>query len=177
VRLVTPGFFGTMQVKWLERLRFETVESANFYHATEYRVPLSLLKLGEKFKFTLENSRPTWQIRLMSYILDPAPKAKLKAGEVTVSGVAYNDGAARMESVLVSCDRGQSWQPAKFQAPDSPYAWYQWTAKPTLKPGVHEIWSRAIDALGRTQPLDGSIYWNPNGYEWNGVFKTEVIVQ
>jgi sulfite oxidase len=176
VRLVTPGFFGTMQVKWLERLRFETAESANFYHATEYRVPLSLLKLGEKFKFTLENSRPTWQIRLMSYILDPAPKAKLKAGEVTVSGVAYNDGAARMESVLVSCDRGQSWQPAKFQGPDSPFAWYQWTAKPTLKPGVHEIWSRAIDALGRTQPLDGSIYWNPNGYEWNGVFKTEVIV-
>jgi hypothetical protein len=45
-----------------------------------------------------------------------------------------------------------------------------------LKPGVHEIWSRAIDALGRTQPLDGSIFWNPNGYEWTGVFKVEVTV-
>ena len=115
VRLVTPGFFGTMQVKWLTRLRFETAESPNFYHATEYRVPLSLLKPGEKFRFTLENSRPTWDIRLMSYILDPAPGAKLKAGAVTVSGVAYNDGSARLESVLVSFDRGQSWKPAEFR--------------------------------------------------------------
>jgi sulfite oxidase len=176
VRLVTPGFFGTMQVKWLSRLRFETAESTNFYHATEYRVPLSLLKPGEKFRFTMENSRPTWVVRMMSYILDPAPGAKLKAGAVTVSGVAYNDGSARLESVLVSFDRGQSWKPAEFRAPESPYAWYQWTAQAVIEPGTYEIWSRAIDALGRTQPLDGSIFWNPNGYEWTGVFKREVIV-
>jgi sulfite oxidase len=177
LRLVTPGLFGTMQVKWLRRLRFETAESPNFYHATEYRVPLSLLQPGEKFRFTLENSRPTWDIRLMSYILQPETGAKLKAGAVTVSGVAYNDGSARLESVLVSVDRGQSWQPAKFAVPDSPYAWYQWTTQANLKPGVHEIWSRSIDALGRSQPLDGSIFWNPNGYEWTGVFKIEVTVK
>jgi sulfite oxidase len=176
VRLVTPGFFGTMQVKWLRRLRFETAESTNFYHATEYRVPMSLLKPGEKFRFTMENSRPTWDIRLMSYILAPESGATLKAGAVTVSGVAYNDGSVRLESVLVSLDRGQSWQPAKFEVPDSPYAWYRWTTQANLKPGVHEIWSRAIDALGRTQPLEGSIFWNPNGYEWTGVFRTEVAV-
>ncbi len=176
VRLVTPGFFGTMQVKWLARLRFETAESANFYHATEYRVPLTLLKPEEKFSFTMENSRATWAIRLMSYILEPLPRAKLKAGAVAVSGVAYNDGSARLESVLVSFDRGRNWQRADFQAPDSPYAWYQWTAHAKLKPGVHQIWSRAIDALGRTQPLDGSVFWNPNGYEWAGVFKIEVTV-
>ena len=176
VRLVTPGLFGTMQVKWLRRLRFETAESTNFYHATEYRVPLSLLKEGERFRFTMENSRPTWDIRLMSYILKPESGAKLKAGVVTVSGVAYNDGSVRLESVLVSVDRGQSWQPAKFEVPESPYAWYRWTTEANLKSGVHEIWSRAIDALGRTQPLDGSIFWNPNGYEWTGVFKVEVTV-
>jgi sulfite oxidase len=176
VRLVTPGLFGTMQVKWLRRLRFETAESPNFYHATEYRVPLSLLKEGEKFRFTMENSRPTWDIRLMSYILKPESGAKLKAGNVTINGVAYNDGSVRLESVLVSFDRGQNWQPAKFEVPESPYAWYRWTTQAKLKPGIHEIWSRAIDALGRTQPLDGSIFWNPNGYEWTGVFKVEVKV-
>jgi sulfite oxidase len=177
VRLVTPGLFGTMQVKWLRRLRFETAESTNFYHATEYRVPHALLEPGEKFRFTMENSRPTWDIRLMSYILHPESGAKLKAGPVTVSGVAYNDGSARLESVLVSLDRGQSWQPAKFEMPDSPYAWYRWTTEANLRPGVHEVWSRAIDALGRTQPLEGSIFWNPNGYEWTGVFKVEVTVK
>jgi DMSO/TMAO reductase YedYZ molybdopterin-dependent catalytic subunit len=176
VRLVTPGFFGTMQLKWLARLRFELAESPSFHHATEYRVPLSPVKPGERFHFTLENSRPTWFLRLMSYVLDPEPGAELVAGPVTVSGVAYNDGAARLASVLVSFDRGQSWQPAEFQAPESPFAWYQWTTQADLEPGIREIWSRATDALGRSQPLDGSVFWNPNGYEWTGVVKTEVTV-
>jgi DMSO/TMAO reductase YedYZ molybdopterin-dependent catalytic subunit len=177
VRLVTPGLFGTMQIKWAVRLRFETQESPCFYHATEYRMPHSLLQPGEKFRFTLENSRPTWDIRLMSYILDPLPGAKLKAGPLTVSGVAYNDGKAPIESVLVSVDKGQSWLPAKFEVPESPYSWYQWKAEKTLKPGKHEIWARATDALGRSQPIDGKIFWNPNGYEWTGIFKNEVTVE
>lgn len=176
VRLVTPGLFGTMQIKWLARLRFETAESPCFYHSTEYRVPYSLLKIGEKFRFTLENSRPTWDIRLMSYILNPLPGARLKAGPVTVSGVAYNDGKAPIESVLVSVDKGRTWQPAEFDVPDSPYSWYEWKIQANLKPGTHEIWARATDALGRSQPLDGKIFWNPNGYEWTGVFKNTVIV-
>ena len=54
--------------------------------------------------------------------------------------------------------------------------WSLSAAQAALKPGTYEIWSRAIDTLGRTQPLDGSIFWNPNGYEWTGVFKSEVIV-
>lgn len=177
VRLVTPGLFGTMQIKWVTRLRFETAESPNFYHATEYRVPYQLLEIGEKFRFTLENSRPTWDIRLMSYILDPLPGASLKAGTITVRGVAYNDGKAPIESVLVSVDQGRSWQPAEFDVPESPYAWYQWSAQRTLGPGTHEIWARATDALGRSQPLDGKIFWNPNGYEWTGIFKNRVTVE
>jgi hypothetical protein len=140
-------------------------------------MPYTILKPGEKFRFTLENSRPTWDIRLMSYILDPMPGATLKTGAVTVSGVAYNDGKARIESVLVSADKGQSWQPAKLEIPASPYAWYEWKTQVTLKPGTYEIWARATDALGRSQPLDGEIFWNPNGYEWTGVFKNEVTVK
>jgi sulfite oxidase len=177
VRLVTPGLFGTMQIKWVTRLRFETAESPNFYHATEYRMPYELMEPGSKFKFTLENSRPTWDIRLMSYILDPLPGAKLKAGPVTVMGVAYNDGKAPIESVLVSVDKGQSWKPAELEVPESPYAWYLWRTEKTLEPGTHEIWARAIDGLGRSQPLDGKIFWNPNGYEWTGIFKNEVTVE
>jgi len=177
VRLVTPGFYGTMHVKWLRRLRFEQTESTNFYHATEYRVPKVFLKPGEKFEFTLENSIPTWKIRLMSFIFDPQPAATLQSGIQTFSGVAFNDGAARLESVLVSFDRGQSWRLAALQAPVSPYAWYPWTIKAELKPGSYEVWSRALDAVGRSQPLDGTIFWNPNGYEWNGVHKIEVTVK
>jgi sulfite oxidase len=177
VRLVTPGLFGTMQIKWCTRLRFETAESPCFYHATEYRMPHTRLKPGEKFRFTLENSRPTWDICLMSYILNPEPDAKLKAGSMTISGVAYNDGKAPIESVLVSVDKGQSWKPAKFDVPESPYSWYEWRSETTFAPGAYEIWARATDALGRSQPLDGKIFWNPNGYEWTGIFKNKVTVE
>ena len=109
----------------------------------------------------------------MTYILYPESGAKLKAGPVTVNDVAYNDGSASLETVLVSFD---SWQPGKFEVPDSPYAWCRWKAQTSLKPGTPEIWARAADALGHSQPLDGSIFWNPNGYEWTDMFKCEVTV-
>lgn len=57
------------------------------------------------------------------------------------------------------------------------YAWYPWTMQETLAPGTYEVWSHAVDALGRSQPLDGSIDWHPNGYEWHGVHKIGVTVQ
>ncbi len=176
VRLVTPGLFGTMQIKWLHRLRFETVESPCVYHANEYRIPLSPVRDGEPFEFTLENSRPTWHIRLMSYILAPEQGASLAAGDVAVSGVAYNDGSALLEAVLVSVDRGETWQTTTLETPESPYAWYRWSTQVRLETGEQEIWVRAIDDMGRSQPLDGNVHWNPNGYEWTGVYKTGVTV-
>lgn len=177
VRLVTPGYYGTMQVKWLQRLRLERTESTNFYHATEYRVPKTLLKPGERFRFNIENSIPTWKLRLMSFILDPVEGAQLPAGAVSVSGVAFNDGAAPLEMLLVSFDRGRTWRQAALETPSSPYAWYPWTIRAELTAGTHPIWCRAVDALGRSQPLDGTIYWNPNGYEWNAVHRVVVTVQ
>jgi hypothetical protein len=30
--------------------------------------------------------------------------------------------------------------------------------------------------LGRGQPFDGAIHWNPQGYTWNGVEKIDVTV-
>ena len=32
-----------------------------------------------------------------------------------------------------------------------------------------EVWVRAVDAWGRTQPLDGLTTWNPGGWGWHGV--------
>ena len=60
--------------------------------------------------------------------------------------------------------------------PKSPYAWYRWSARVQLVSGTAQIWARAIDALGRSQPLDGGIHWNEHGYTWNGVEKIDVTV-
>lgn len=176
VRLVTPGYYGAMQIKWLQRLRFESIESTNFYHAVEYRIPKARVPHGEEFDFTLENSVPTWKLRISSLILDPESSVVLTAGDHAFRGVAFNDGDAPIESVLVSFDRGKSWQSAAFEPSRSQYAWCRWTIRKSLAPGSHEVWSRAIDALGRAQPLDASIYWNPNGYQWNGVCRLKIRV-
>jgi sulfite oxidase len=127
-------------VKWLARLRFDTAEAPNFYHATDYRAPLSRFKPGEKFRFTLENSRLTRDTRLMSYILQPEPGAKLKTGP-----------SLRAESLTTTVRRH----------------WSQRSCR----------WTAGNRRRGRTQPLDGSIFWNPNGYEWTRVYKLEVTVQ
>lgn len=176
VRFVTPGYYGAMQIKWLQRLRFENVESTNYYHAVEYRIPKTRVRHGQQFSFTLENSVPTWKLRISSLILDPEPNGVLAAGDHTFRGVAFNDGDAPIESVLVSFDGGKSWRTAALEPSRSQYAWCRWTIQESLAPGTYEVWSRAIDALGRAQPLDASIYWNPNGYQWNGVCRLEVHV-
>ncbi len=177
VRLVTPGFYGTMHVKWLRRLSFAQTESNSFYHATEYRVPRDILKPGEEFTFTMENSIPTWKLRLMSFIFDPQPAATLQAGSQIFSGVAFNDGSVPLETLLVSFDCGRSWNQATLHTPASPYAWHPWTIQTELKRGAYQVWCRAVDALGCSQPLDGSVFWNPNGYEWNGAHKIDVTVE
>ena len=45
-----------------------------------------------------------------------------------------------------------------------------------LSRGEREIWVQAVDKLGRAQPLDGTVHWNPRGYEWNGVDIVKVKV-
>lgn len=176
VRLVTPGYYGTMQVKWLSRLRFEDRESDHKSHLPDYRTPIEPIQPGQAFAPTFTNSDPNWRMRLKSVVLAPLPGAKLSTGAVAVEGVAFNDGEARIDSVLVSIDHGQTWQQAKLDVPESPYAWYRWQAELQLPSGEQQIWARAVDALGRTQPLDGNVFWNPQGYTWNGVEKIRVHV-
>lgn len=176
LRLVTPGYYGTMHVKWLTRLRFDVAESDHTSQVPHYRTPLAPIDPGKPFVANLENSEPNWRMKIKCVVLSPSPGARLTSGLATVQGVAFNDGEARIDSVLVSPDAGQTWQPAELQAPASPYAWYRWTAKLRLPPGAQQIWAMAIDALGRTQPRDGAVHWNPQGYTWNGVEKISVEV-
>jgi len=176
IRLVTPGVYGTMHVKWLQSLRFEAVETRCNYQLPQYRVPLSPIQPGTEFEFTTANSRSNWDMKVKSVLLFPATNAKIPSGKVKIHGVAFNDGKAPIDTVLISWDRGDTWRRANLKLATSPYAWSTFEMELHLKPGYYPIWSRAVDALGRSQPLDGSIYWNPNGYEWNGIDKIEIVV-
>ena len=176
VRLAMPGYYGTMSMKWLTRLRLEDRETFNHHQRRRYRSPSEPIKPGSPFEYDFNTSDANWRMKIKSTIFAPLDGETLKAGKTTVRGVAFNDGSAKIDAVEVSLDDGRSWRRAKLETPKSPYAWHPWTAEVEIDRGVHRILARAVDALGRTQPLDGSIGWNPAGYCWNGVQRVQVNV-
>lgn len=176
VRLVTPGFYGTMNVKWVTALRYEAAESRNHHHEGRYRTPVTRLAPGTPFTSTLGNSEPNWDMRIKSVIFTPLAGDRSSSGELDVQGVAWNDGQTKIQAVEISTDGGCNWQQAELIWPKSAYAWHPWRLKVHLKAGVHTIHSRAIDIAGRGQPFDGSVAWNPAGYAWNGAESVTIEV-
>lgn len=176
VRLAMPGYYGTMSMKWLTRLRLEDRETFNHHQRRRYRSPSEPIKPGSPFEYDFNTSDANWRMKIKSVIFAPLDGETLKAGKTTVRGVAFNDGSVKIDAVEVSLDDGRTWRRAQLETPKSPYAWHPWTAEVEIDRGVDRILARAVDALGRTQPLDGAIGWNPAGYCWNGVQRVQINV-
>jgi len=171
VRLIIPGFYGNMNVKWLTDLMYTAEESPSAIMQKTYRMPIRPVEPG-KFTtqdLTQQNSTPTYGFAVMSVVFAPLAGETVRAGSVDLKGVAWNDGVVPLTSVRVSLDQGKSWQEADVDASDGPYAWHHWQRQVRLDAGQHEVWVRAIDAWGRSQPLDGLTTWNPGGWDWHGV--------
>lgn len=165
LRLVLPGYFGTVNVKWLRALTFTAAETDHEAQRERYRVPTPD-----------GGSRPCWRQPIKSVVLNPCDGQRLPAGPVQVSGVAFNDGACPLSRVEVTADGGQTWHPAELEPERGPYAWRRWRLTLDLPPGTHGLGARATDAHGRRQPLDGDANHNPDGYEWHGVDRVRVEV-
>ncbi len=178
VRLIIPGYYGNMNVKMLTVLLYAAAESPSAFQSVGYRMPNMPVQPGEfeANDYTVYNSVPTYGHKIKSVIFSPLPEDGAKAGEVEITGVAFNDGEAAITSVEVSADGGKSWQAADIKPPESPWAWHHWTTRATLASGSNVLMCRATDALGRTQPMDGLTRWNPRGYEWNGVDRVEISI-
>ncbi|MBI2826562.1 MAG: sulfite oxidase [Planctomycetia bacterium] len=177
VRLVTPGYYATMNVKWLGRLRLEGQETTNYHQVRRYRTPKEPIRPGSEFTYDLANSDANWRMRTKSIIFAPLDGQRVKSGPVGIRGVAWNDGAAPIETVLLATSPSGAWQPAKIELSKSPYAWQHWTAEVTLAAGDQTIMARAIDGLGRSQPIAAAAHWNPAGYAFNGVHTVKVLVE
>ncbi|MDG1893713.1 MAG: molybdopterin-dependent oxidoreductase [Fuerstiella sp.] len=176
VRLITPGVYATMHMKWLSELRFVTDESTNHNHVPRYRVPHRPIMPGSEYDFKLQNSSFNWNMKTKSVLLTPGDEDRLRSGPTIIKGVAFNDGQASIASVILSFDHGQSWQQATLMPHTSKYGWTRFRLQKNFSAGRKSIWCRAIDSHGRSQPLEGSVAWNPSGYEWNGIEKITVNV-
>ncbi len=153
-------------------------QSPSAFQSVGYRMPLVPVEPGqfEANDYTIHNSVPTYGHKIKSVIFSPLPEDGAKAGAVEITGVAFNDGEAKITMVEVSADGGKTWVNADIKPPESPWAWHHWSAKATLASGANTLMCRATDALGRSQPMDGLTRWNPRGYEWNGVDRVDITV-
>ena len=73
-------------------------------------------------------------------------------------------GDLAVKEVFVSIDFGSTWEKAELTDPVNRLAWQRWRADLRFpKKGYYEVWVRAVDSNGRSQPmvLPG---WNPKGY-------------
>lgn len=90
--------------------------------------------------------------------------AKVKAGKVTVSGLAW-DGGYGIRAVEVSTDGGKSWTDAKLEQDLGRYAFRPWSFDLNAKRGKVTVMANAINNIGQTQTA--TLIFNPAGYHNN----------
>ena len=175
LRLVIPGYYGNVQVKWLTKLRLEAAETTNFFQIPDYRTPKQRINPGTAIEYTFANSDPNFDMKINSRIFAPEDGSMIASGKkIDLRGVAWNDGSAELVAVELSQDEGASWRSTRLGASAGQYAFREWLTTAQFEKGEHSLWIRAVDALGRTQPIDGGLFWNPGGYGWNAIEKIRV---
>jgi len=176
VRLVIPGWPGSVSNKWLSRIWIRDREhDGQGMGGTSYRVAINPMVPGDKPD--LKNFRDLESMPVRSIITSPINGTKLAAGtrQLNLRGAAWA-GDYTVKQVDLSIDFGASWKPANLGQPKNRYDWQRWTATVTLpSDGYFEIWARATDSRGFMQPhVAGN--WNPQGYGANPMHRIAVLV-
>jgi DMSO/TMAO reductase YedYZ molybdopterin-dependent catalytic subunit len=176
VRLVIPGWPGSVSSKWLTRIWVRNqLHDGQGMGKTSYRVTINPMVPGAEPD--MANFKDLESMPVRSITTNPANGTKLAAGtrEVPLRGASWA-GDFTVRQVDISIDFGASWQPAKLEAQKNAYDWQRWTAVVQLpSDGYFEIWSRATDSNGKMQPhIAGN--WNPQGYGANPMHRIAILV-
>jgi sulfite oxidase len=171
-RALVPGWIGAASCKWITEIKVLDKEFVGNFMSPAYRVPNAPVKPGDAVK--PEDTYPVTALSVKSVIAGPRDGANLKAGKITIHGVAWA-GEADIAKVEISTDGGTTWNPSTLGHEQAHYAWRLWTYdwKPG-KRGEFTIMSRATDSQGRTQPP--TPVWNPSGYLYNAVDQVNIHV-
>ena len=85
-------------------------------------------------------------------------------------------GDLEVARMVTSIDFGATWQRADLKKPVNRLAWQHWSAAVDFpQPGYYEIWARAVDERGVSQPVVLP-NWNPRGYLNNACHRIAVSV-
>lgn len=142
LRLVVPGWEGSLWVKWLRRIE---VGDQPWHHREETSKYTDLLADGRSRRFS-------FVMDAKSVVTSPSPQAPLKhRGPNVMSGLAWS-GRGRIRRVDVSIDGGRNWTTARLDGPVLPlsltrfYLDFDWDGREML------VQSRALDETGYLQP-------------------------
>ena len=158
VRLVTPGWYGMTNVKWLTRMTAVTEPFAGYQQERAYRMRADESDTGV----------PLSRIEPRALMVPPGipdfltRKRTIAAAPVVLAGRAWSGWGAIAE-VEVSVDGGDTWSAAVVDPPElGPWAWQAWTYHWDATPGDHVLCCRAADGTGRRQAA--RLDWNVGGY-------------
>ena len=174
LRLVIPGWPGSVSAKWLTRIWIrDRHHDGPGMGGILYRVPITPMPAGQ---YDRKNLTDLESMPVRAIITRPADRTLVDRGTRTIElrGAAWA-GDYQVRQVDISVDRGATWQPASLQAPKNRHDWQRWTAVIGMPSGVRslDIWARGTDELGRTQPL-AEENWNPHGVGGNPMHRITI---
>ena len=175
LRLVFGGWPASTSGKWLHKIDIRNiVHDGPKMTGKSYRVPCKPVPPGSKVAdedMCIIESMP-----VKSLITSPESGTALSVNQpVVFKGHAWA-GDRAVGSVHTSVDFGATWHKAELAAPVNRLAWQSWQSAHTFpKSGYYEVWARATDEAGVSQPmlLPG---WNPKGYLNNACHRVALAV-
>ena len=175
LRMLCAGWPASVNGKWLTRVLIRNrIHDGAKMTGKSYRVPCKPVAPGTDVAdadMCIIESMP-----VKSLITFPKSGIQhLQARKLQVRGHAWA-GDKRVERVFTSIDFGATWQATKLRKPVNRLAWQHWTTELDFpEQGYYEVWARAVDDNGRSQPvvLPG---WNPRGYLNNACHRIAVMV-
>jgi DMSO/TMAO reductase YedYZ molybdopterin-dependent catalytic subunit len=164
-RIVLPGWTGTYWLKHLVSIRAVTKPFDGFWMKSAYRIPVRQFPVAARFisQETPANT-PITEVMVNSLITSHRDGATVKAGKVTVSGLAW-DGGYEISTVEVSSDGGKTWAAATLGQNLGRYAFRPWSYVLDARHGKNTVLARATNAIGQSQTA--SLILNPAGYNHN----------
>src|SRR5262249_8981582 len=141
VRLLIPGWPGSLACKWLTRIWLRDKQHDGVgMGGTSYRVPIKPMLPGSAANE--KNFADLESMPVRAIITSPADGTRLSANtrDIKLRGAAWA-GDFAVRSVDISMDFGASWQRTNLSPPKNRYDWQRWTVALKLpSDGYFEIW-------------------------------------
>lgn len=175
LRVVFGGWPASTSGKWLRKIVVrDKVHDGVKMNGYSYRVPKNPVKPGEKVAES--DMKIIESMPVKSLVTYPKSGAMLKEGKaLEVRGHAWA-GDLEVAKMEVSIDFGATWQKCELEKPVNRLAWQHWKTQVEFpKKGYYEIWAKATDRKGVSQPMvvPG---WNPKGYLNNACHRIAVKI-